>query len=155
MDTPVLPPDFREFLQLLNKNGVEYLLVGGYAVGYHGYVRATADMDIWIALTAQNAERAAAVLRQFGFDVPELSAELFLKPDNIVRMGVPPFRIEVFTGISGVRFQECFAERVEAALDGIPVSIINLRHLRINKQASGRSKDLVDLEHLPDDEPRA
>ena len=152
MATPVLPPDFKEFLQLLNANGVEYLLVGGYAVGYHGYVRATADMDVWVAVSAWNAEKAVAALREFGFDLPELSAELFLKAESIVRMGVPPFRIELFTGISGVQFEECFAERVEDTLDGVPVNIINLRHLRINKRASGRGKDLVDLEHLPGEE---
>ena len=76
MATSVLPPDFKEFLQLLNANGVEYLLVGGYAVGYHGYVRATADMDIWIALKPQNAVKAVETLHQFGFAPSELSAEL-------------------------------------------------------------------------------
>jgi len=148
MATPVLPPDFKEFLQLLNVNGVDYLLVGGYAVGYYGYVRATADIDVWIALNPQNAAKAAATLLQFGFVSPEVSPDLFLKADNIVRMGVPPFRIEIITNVSGVDFEECYAERVVDALDGVPVNIISLHHLKINKQASGRGKDLVDLEHL-------
>ena len=149
MATAVLPPDFKDFLQLLNANGVEYLLVGGYAVGYHGYVRATADMDIWIAPSVENARRVVTALQQFGFTLPTSPEELFLKPDNIVRMGVPPFRLEVFTSISGVDFTECFAHRVVDTIDGVPVNIISLEHLKVNKQATGRGKDLVDLDHLP------
>jgi len=136
-------------LRLLNAKNVEYLLIGGYAVGFYGYVRATADIDVWIAMDRLNAERAVEVLREFGFNVPELSPEIFLKPDAIIRMGVPPFRIEVLTGISGVIFEECYAERVQANLDGEEISLISLKHLKMNKRASGRSKDLVDLEHLP------
>ena len=79
MATIRLPPDFREFLRLLNSHEVEYLLIGGHAVGYHGYPRATADMDVWIAMHPQNAEKLVVVLREFGFAVPELSASLFLK----------------------------------------------------------------------------
>jgi len=149
MATPVLPPDFKDFLQLLNANGVEYLLIGGYAIGYHGYVRATADMDIWVARNAENAAKTAATLRQFGFTLPELSEGLFLKEENIVRMGVPPFRIEVLTSISGVEFEACYAARVTDMIDGIPVNIISLPHLKVNKQACGRDRDLVDLRHLP------
>src|SRR3954453_23446432 len=105
MATIRLPPDFREFLQLLNAHQIEYLLVGGYAVGYHGYPRATVDMDIWIGKGPATAEKMVAVLREFGFDVPNLSADLFLKDDQIVRMGVPPIRLEIFTSITGVRFE--------------------------------------------------
>src|SRR5262245_36096905 len=108
MDTPALPSDFKEFLQLLNANRVEYLLVGGYAVGYHGYVRATADMDIWVRRDIENASKLVLTLRQFGCSVPGLSDELFLKPDNIIRMGVPPLRLEIITSVSGVGFEECF-----------------------------------------------
>jgi hypothetical protein len=124
-------------------------IIGGYAVGYHGYPRATNDIDVWIATKPENAERIVAVLREFGFDTPELSADLFLKENSIVRMGVPPMRIEIVTGISGVKFDECYAERVVDEIDGIMVNIINLRHLKINKEASGRHKDLNDLENLP------
>ncbi|MEW6210888.1 MAG: hypothetical protein AB1631_21160 [Acidobacteriota bacterium] len=149
MAIPTLTPDFKEFLRLLNENKVEYLLIGGYAVGYYGYVRATADLDVWIASNAENASRAVVALREFGFDVPELSEELFLRSETIARMGVPPFRIEVLTSISGVSFEECYKERVVDLIDGVEVPIINLRHLKMNKSASGRLKDLVDLEHLP------
>jgi hypothetical protein len=149
MATVHLPPDFKEFLKLLQVHQVEYLLIGGYAVGYHGYPRATADMDVWVAIHPQNADKLVAVLREFGFDVPELSAELFLKEHQVIRMGVPPLRIEIVTTISGVSFQECYPERVEALLDGVQVHLISLRHLKINKRASGRHKDLNDLENLP------
>jgi hypothetical protein len=136
-------------LQLLNAHEVEYLLIGGYAVSYHGYPRATADMDIWIRSAPGNADRIVAALKEFGFDVPDLSADIFLRDNQIIRMGVPPMRIEIATTISGVSFDECFAERVTDDLDGVAVNLINLRHLKINKRASGRYKDLDDLENLP------
>ena len=111
MATIRLPSDFKDFLKLLNANQVEYLLIGGYAVGYHGYPRATGDMDVWVAVNPENADRIVVALKQFGFAVPELSAELFLRQNQIVRMGLPPVRIELTTTISGVEFQECYAVR--------------------------------------------
>ncbi len=144
-----LPQDFKDFLRLLDAEGVKYLLIGGYAVAYHGFPRATEDIDLWVASTPENASRATAALRKFGFDVPELDPSLFLKPDSIVRMGVPPLRIELSTTISGVTFDECFKTRVTELIDGIPVSIISLSDLKANKKASGRHQDLADLERLP------
>ena len=144
-----LPPDFKEFLRLLGSHRVEYLLIGGYAVGYHGYPRATQDMDIWIAVHPRNAERMVAALRAFGFDTPNLSSALFLQDRSLVRMGAAPMRIEIVTTISGVSFGECYAARVTDVLDGVAVEIISLQHLKLNKKASGRHKDLDDLEHLP------
>ena len=144
-----LPLDFKEFLKLLNEKKVRYLLIGGYAVGYHGYPRATNDMDIWIAIHPDNAERMVAALKEFGFDLPELKKELFLKESTIVRMGIPPMRLEISTEISGVEFEECYGKRVTDTLDGVPVNIIDLHHLKVNKKASGRLKDLADLENLP------
>lgn len=144
-----LPPDFKEFLRLLAAHQVEYLLIGGYAVGYYGYPRATQDMDVWIATAPRNAERTVAALREFGFATPNLSAELFLRAGNITRMGIPPMRIEVMTTISGVNFEDCFADRVTGIIDGVAVNLISLDHLKINKKASGRHKDLDDLENLP------
>ena len=144
-----IPPDFKDFLRLLNEHRVEYLLIGGYAVGYHGYPRATADMDIWVAVNPQNAERLVETLMAFGFNVPDLSSELFLTENQIIRMGVPPVRLEIATGISGVDFGQCYARRVEDTLDGVLVRLIHLTDLKVNKRASGRHKDLDDLEHLP------
>jgi hypothetical protein len=149
MATVNLPPDFKEFLQLLSTYQVEYLLIGGYAVAYHGYPRATADMDIWIALHPQNAKKVVAALKAFGFDLPELSPALFLEEGQIIRMGVPPLRIEIATSISGVRFEECYAARVIAILDEVEVNLISLPYLKVNKKAAGRHKDLDDLENLP------
>jgi hypothetical protein len=91
MATIRLPPDLREFLRLLHEHDVRYLLVGGYAVSYHGYARATADMDVWIAIEESNSTKVVDTLRDFGFDVPELSRDLFLRDEQIVRLGQPPF----------------------------------------------------------------
>jgi hypothetical protein len=149
MATIHLPNDFKEFLRLLNAHQVEYLLIGGYAVGYHGYPRATADMDIWIAINPVNSEKIVTVLKEFGFNVAGLSAELFLKEWQIVRLGLPPIRIEITTSISGVNFSECFQNKIEDELDGVRINLISLDYLKINKKASGRHQDLADLEKLP------
>ncbi len=143
-----LPPDFKEFLKLLNSHRVKYLLVGGYAVGYHGYPRATGDMDLWVAIRQNNAEKLVVVLREFGLNAPQLSADIFLQENQIIRMGVPPMRIELLTTISGVDFDSCYSERIVDVIDNVEVNIINLRHLKQNKQASGRHKDLDDLQYL-------
>ena len=144
-----LPPDFKEFLKLLNATQVEYLLIGGYAVAYHGYPRATGDMDIWIATHPENTRKVVEVLKEFGFDQPDLTPQLFQQKDRIIRMGMPPVRIEIATGISGVSFGDCYAARVVDLMDGIAVSLIDLAHLKINKRAAGRHKDLDDLDNLP------
>jgi len=144
-----LPSDFREFLKLLNEKGVRYLLIGGYAVGYHGYPRATNDMDIWIAIHPENAQRVITALREFGFDLPELIPDLFLQENKIIRMGNPPMRLEITTSISGVEFDECYSSRIVDTLDGVKTNIIDLHHLKLNKKSAGRLKDLADLENLP------
>ncbi len=149
MATIHLPPDFQDFLQLLHSHQVEYLLIGGYAVGYHGYPLATGDMDIWIAIDPENAEKVVAVLKEFGFDIPELSAEIFLTEKQVIRMGTPPLKIDISTTISGVSFAECYAERIVESFDGVQVNVIDLKHLKANKKASGRLKDLNDLQNLP------
>jgi predicted nucleotidyltransferase len=147
MDMILLPPDFREFLQLLNSHKIRYLLVGGYAVGYYGYPRATADMDVWVATDAENVERIIAALAEFGF--AEVEPELFTKEKQVLRMGMPPLRIELLTGVSGVKFEDCYSHRVAVNLGEVEVSLISLEDLKTNKAASGRYKDLNDLEHLP------
>lgn len=149
MDNTTLPKDFKEFLQLLNEKSVRYLIVGGFAVGIHGYVRATADIDIWISPAPDNAERVVEVLRAFGFGASGVEAEWFTRPNDIFTLGVAPVKIELMTAISGVEFEECFANLRVSELDGIPVNVINLEYLRLNKAASGRLKDLADLEQLP------
>ena len=105
-------------------------------------------MDIWVAIQKENAEKVVTVLKEFGFNTPQLTADLFLRENQIVRMGNPPMRIELLTTISGVRFEECYSKRISGLIDDVEVQIINLEHLKRNKQASGRQKDLVDLKHL-------
>jgi len=144
-----LPPDFKDFLRLLNLKQVEYLLIGGYAVSYYGYPRATGDMDFWIAINPQNAAKVVEVLKEFGFDVANLSVDLFLQENKVIRMGIPPLRLELLTTISGVEFVDCFQEKLVTQIDGIEINLISLKHLKVNKKASGRFKDLNDLENLP------
>lgn len=143
-----LPRDFKEFLKLLNEHSVEYLVVGGYAVSFHGYPRPTGDIDIWIAVNEINANRMIEVMREFGFALPNLSPQLFLDTTNMVRMGMPPVRIEILNEISGVLFDECYARRETTKVDETLINIIALDDLKRNKVASGRFKDLNDLENL-------
>ena len=149
MDAPTrLPQDFKEFLKLLEENEVEYLLVGGYAVGYHGYPRPTGDIDFWISNRPENAERVVSVLREFGFASQKLSASLFTQEKSIVRMGVAPFKLEVITFIDGVNFDDCYKRQIETNIDGCKVKVIGLDDLLANKNASGRPKDINDILEL-------
>jgi hypothetical protein len=149
MATTRLAPDFKEFLQLLRSAKIEYLLVGGYAVGHYGFPRATGDLDIWIANHDENANRLVEALRAFGFDVPELNKSLFQEPKHVIRMGVPPVRLEILSSIDGVSFQDCYPRRETVEMDGVEVDVISLADLKANKRASGRHQDLNDLEKLP------
>lgn len=135
-----LPPDFKEFLRLLNCHHVDYLVIGGFAVGFHGYPRSTSDIDIWVSKSPENAIRVVDAIREFGFDTPNLTPELFLQQRKIVRMGHPPVRIEVMNEIDGVTFENCRAGRVMTEVDDIPVPVIGLADLRQNKTASARPK---------------
>jgi hypothetical protein len=144
-----LHPDFKDFLRLLIYHKVEYMLVGGYAVGYHGYPRATGDMDIWIGVSEENATKTVLAVGDFGMPKETLSKELFLKKDKIIRMGVPPVRIELITGVSGIEFDECYTRSVVVEFDDLAVNIISLDDLKKNKRSAGRHKDLEDIEHIP------
>jgi len=144
-----LPKDFKKFLRLLNGHHVEYLLVGGYAVGYHGYPRATVGLDIWVAVSHRNARELVEAFKEFGFDVVELKEDLFLQENKIIRIGEPPLRIEVMTSVSGVDFAACYQKRIVETVDGIQINFINLEDLKVNKRAAARHKDLNDLENLP------
>jgi hypothetical protein len=136
-------------LKLLKEHDVRYLLIGAYAVNYHGYVRATGGMDIWIAIHPDNAKKIVAVLKVFGFENdPVIKPELFLQEKKIIRIGVPPVRLEITTSISGVDFDECYRTRIVDEFDGVQVNLINFENLMKNKKASGRPKDIVDFEKL-------
>ena len=144
-----LHPDFKDFLRLLNSHNVRYLLVGGYAVGYHGYPRATGDMNIWIEMSESNAKMVALAFHDFGMPDEAISESLFLEKNKVIRMGVPPVRLEVITSASGVAFNGCYSNREIIEIDDIMINFISLQDLKKNKRAAGRHKDLEDLEHLP------
>lgn len=149
MATIRLAPDFKEFLQSLRSAKIKHLVVGGYAVGHYGNPRATGDLDLRVAPDERNAAALADTVRSFGFDVPELTTELFLQPKRVIRMGVPPVRIELLTGIDGVDFADCYSRRETVDIDGVSVEIISLADLKTNKRASGRLQDLDDVDKLP------
>jgi len=144
----VLNQDFKEFLQLLNDHKVRYLLIGGYAVAFHGYPRYTKDLDVWIWLEAENAKRLIVALEQFGFGSLGLSDADFLEPDQIIQLGYPPSRIDLLTSVPGVDFETCDAVRIETLIDGTLVKFIDLENLKKNKQATGRPQDLADIDNL-------
>ena len=117
-------------------------------MGYHGYARATEDMDIWVAIHPDNAQKLVSTLRAFGFDDPNLKPEIFLQKPKIIRMGFPPMRLKITTSISGVEFNECYHARIVDKFDGVEVNVIDLENLKKNKKASGRTKDIADFEQL-------
>jgi len=135
-------------LKLLNSKQVEYLIIGGWAVGYYGYPRATGDLDIWISNSESNAMKLVQVFKEFGFNVKELSVEIFTKQNQITRIGVPPLRIEILTSISGVKFDECYPKKEVVTIDDLQMYLIGLDDLKKNKAAAKRYRDLDDLENL-------
>ena len=147
MATTRIPRDFREFLKLLAAHDARFLLIGGYAVNAFGYVRNTVDMDVWIANDQQNQNRVILALRDFGF--PDATTDLLAEPDAMLRMGVPPLRLEVVKSIAGVDFEDCWTRRVSLDDAGLSIPMISLADLKKNKRAAGRPKDLLDLAELP------
>jgi len=143
-----LNPDFHDFIGLLEKHGVEYLMVGGYAVAAHGFPRYTGDIDFFIATTPPNAASLIRVFREFGFGDLGLAENDFLEPDFVVEIGREPRKIQVLTGIDGVDFNECHASRIVIELDGLQIPCISKDLLIRNKLASGRAKDLIDCAEL-------
>ena len=143
-----LAPDFKEFIELLNSHSVRYMIVGGFAVAHHGYPRPTGDIDFFVDVSEVNASRIVEVLNAFGFGGVGVAVEDFTKSDHIVQLGYPPVRIDVATTLSGISFDEAWAERSAGTLDGVPVSYISKRHLLANKAVAGRAKDKADLERL-------
>lgn len=149
-----LNSDFRELLLLLNDATVDYLLIGAYALAAHGMPRYTGDIDLFYRATQENVERILKVLNDFGFDSPDLNTEDLMQPDSVFYFGHPPFRIDLLNSISGVSFETAWESAVHIVLDGVPLSVLSLQNLAINKKATGRLKDAVDLEliekRLPD-----
>ncbi|MDG0853874.1 hypothetical protein [Roseateles puraquae] len=145
----MLNPDFKEFAELLNAHRVDYLVVGGYALAAHGHPRYTGDIDFWIDRTDPNIERLLAALRDFGFESLGLSVADF-GPDAVIQLGQPPRRIDLLMGIDGVQFTDCHARREVIVVDGVALSFIGLDDFKQNKRATGRLKDLADLDALDD-----
>ena len=143
-----IAPDFREFAACLNAREVRYLIVGGYAVAFHGHPRYTKDLDVWIDRTPKNVELLLQGLDDFGFGSLGLTAEDFLEPDHVIQLGYPPLRIDLLTSLVGVTFSECYGDRVGLDIEGVALPFIGLACLRANKRASGRHQDLADLENL-------
>ncbi|PZO37652.1 MAG: hypothetical protein DCF19_18375 [Pseudanabaena frigida] len=147
----MLNQDFKEFIQLLNDNQVKYLVIGGYAVAVHGHPRYTKDIDIWIEISEENAQKLMTALTQFGFESLGLTSEDFQTPNQIIQLGYPPNRIDLITNPDGVDFQTCYDSKIEVTLNDVPVKFIDLNNLKKNKLASGRLQDLADLEKLQDE----
>lgn len=141
-----LPDDFKDFLNSLNKNSVEYLLLGGWAVGMYGAPRATGDMDVFIAVDDDNLDRLQSALYEFG--APTVPKEHFKDIGRVFRMGRPPIRIEILNQASGIDFRESYNRRNKLTIDGTDITIIALADLLKNKAASGREKDIADLKNL-------
>ena len=144
----MLTPDFKEFAALLNSNGVEYLVVGGYALAAYGHPRYTGDLDFWIGTDAVNADRVLAALSQFGFGSLGIRREDLTAPNQVIQLGYPPARIDLLTSIDGVDFVECYQRRMTVLVEGLALEFISLDDFKINKKAVGRQQDLADLEAL-------
>lgn len=143
-----IPADFRAFLRLLNRHRVKYLVIGGYAVGYHGYPRYTGDLDIYVALSPANGRALVKVFCEFGFADDDLTPEFFLDRGQVIRLGREPFKLEIVNEIDGVTFDECYAHRLRARREGLAINFISLGDLLKNKRASDRDKDRQDVSKL-------
>ena len=143
-----IQPDFRELLGLFNEQNVEYLIVGGYALAFHGMPRYTGDLDILVRPDSANAQRILKALDLFGFGLLGLAAADFENPERVIQFGEPPVRIDLITSITGVSWEEAFSSRVQGNDDDIPVYFLGREPFIRNKRAIGRAKDLADIEAL-------
>ena len=144
----MLSRDFKEFIESLNASNVRYLVVGGYAVALHGYVRYTKDLDVWIEPKLQNANNVLSALTAFGFGSLDITADDFLEEGNIIQLGYPPNRIDLITSLKALMFENCYPERVQVEIQGVLIDFIDIENLKTNKKATGRPQDLADLENL-------
>lgn len=140
--------EFREFVELLNAHEVRYLVVGGYAVNYHGYPRYTKDIDFWLWLHHENADRILKVVEEFGFGSMGFEQEDFLKPGMIFQFGREPKRIDLIMDLSGLDFEECYARRETIGVSGLAIDFISLTDLIESKHRAGRLQDLADADEL-------
>lgn len=144
----MLNRDFKDMLSCLESAGVEFIIVGAYALAAHGYPRATGDIDIWVRNSEANASRVVRALAEFGAPASELSDTDFLLEDMVFQIGVEPCRIDLLTSIDGVIFDEAWADKASINLDGLRVHVLSRADLLKNKLASGRAKDMADVAWL-------
>jgi len=145
---PTLQKEFKELFASLNARRVEYLVVGAYAMAFHGIPRFTGDLDVFVRPTPQNAKRLLAALEDFGFGSLGLTADDFSQPDRVVQLGVAPIRIDLLTSLSGVSWEEAVSHKRRVLYGGISVPVIGIQEMIANKRAVGRTKDLADIELL-------
>lgn len=146
----MLNEDYKDILQALSEESVDFLLVGAYALAAHGYPRATMDIDIWVMPSPENADAVLRALKRFGAPLDSLSKEDLQKDDTIFQIGVAPRRIDIITGASGLTFDDTASRSTEIEVEGLKVRVPSLDDLIRNKRASGRTKDLADVEALED-----
>jgi hypothetical protein len=140
--------DFRELLELFNGHKVEYMIVGAYALAFHGVPRFTGDIDIFVRPSPGNAQKILSALDDFGFGSLDLTVDDFRKPDSVVQLGVPPVRIDIITSLTGVSWEEADKGKKEGLYGDVPVFFLGREQYVANKRAIGRKKDLADLESL-------
>lgn len=143
-----IQPDFRDLLALFNALEVEYVIVGAYALAFHGAPRYTGDLDVYVRPRPDNARKLIEALARFGFGGLDLTPADFQSPDRIVQLGVPPVRVDLITSITGVTWEEAVAHRVAGRYGETPVHYLGRDQLIANKRATGRKKDLADIESL-------
>lgn len=144
----IFEQDFIDFIELLNQHQVEYMIVGAHALAYHGRPRHTGDLDIWIKPSIENAAKIITVLHDFGFGSVGLQEQDFLRENYVTQLGYPPLRIDILNSISGVEFDEAYANKVEGDVEDLRINFINIPEFIRNKEASGRAKDLSDIAAL-------
>jgi predicted nucleotidyltransferase len=143
-----LNADLREFIELLNSRGVEYVIVGAHSLAFHARPRYTGDLDILVRPSPENAARLVSLLRDFGFAKGDLAESDFTAPEQMIQLGRAPNRIDLLTSISGVTVEDAFSTRVSTELEGLPVFVLSKEALIRNKRAVGRPQDIADLEGL-------
>lgn len=140
--------DFRELLELFNVHNVQYVIVGGYALAFHGAPRYTGDIDLFVKPDPKNAKQILTALDKFGFGSAGIEREDLENPDKVIQLGYPPIRIDIITSISGLSWEEAYKDKIKGEYGDIFVYYIGKENLVLNKKASGRKKDLADIEAL-------
>lgn len=146
-----LQKDLREFIELLNSKGVEYVIVGAHALALHGHPRYTGDLDVFLRVSPENSKKIVDALTSFGFRDLDISEHDFLVDDNVIQLGVPPNRIDLLMSLTGISFEEVWKDRASAKFGTVPISVISREHLIVNKRAVGRPQDLADIALLSED----